>query len=72
MRVIGGSLKGKKLSIPLDKSTRPLRDMVRESIFNILDHSSKVPKDINNSKVLDYFLVLVHLELSVYLEELKR
>ena len=55
MRVIGGSLKGKKLSIPLDKSTRPLRDMVRESIFNILDHSSKVPKDINNSKVLDLF-----------------
>ena len=55
MRVIGGSLKGKKLLIPLDKSTRPLRDMVRESIFNILDHSSKVSKDINNSKVLDLF-----------------
>ena len=55
MRVIGGSLKGKKLSIPLDKSTRPLRDMVRESIFNILDHSSKVSKNINNSKVLDLF-----------------
>ena len=30
MRVIGGSLKGKKLSIPLDKSTRALKDMVRE------------------------------------------
>ena len=55
MRVIGGSLKGKKLLIPLDKSTRPLRDMVRESIFNILDHSSKVSKNINNTKVLDLF-----------------
>ena len=55
MRVIGGSLKGKKLLIPLDKSTRPLRDMVRESIFNILDHSSKVSKNISNSKVLDLF-----------------
>jgi len=55
MRVIGGSLKGKKLLIPLDKSTRPLKDMVRESIFNILDHSSKVSKNINNSKVLDLF-----------------
>ena len=55
MRVIGGSLKGKKLLIPLDKSTRPLRDMVRESIFNILHHSSKVSKNINNSKVLDLF-----------------
>ena len=55
MRVIGGDLKGKKLLIPLDKSTRPLRDMVRESIFNILNHSSKVSKNINNSKVLDLF-----------------
>ncbi len=55
MRVIGGSLKGKKLLIPLDKSTRPLKDMVRESIFNILEHSRKVSKNINNSKVLDLF-----------------
>ena len=55
MRVIGGNLKGKKLLIPLDKSTRPLKDMVRESIFNILDHSSKVSKNINNSNVLDLF-----------------
>ena len=55
MRVIGGELKGKKLLIPLDKSTRPLKDMVRESIFNILNHSSKVSININNSKVLDLF-----------------
>ena len=55
MRVIGGSFKGKKLLIPVDKSTRPLRDMVRESIFNILNHSDKVSKNINNSKVLDIF-----------------
>ena len=39
MRIISGELKGKKLLAPLDKSTRPLRDMVRESIFNILEHS---------------------------------
>ena len=55
MRIIGGNLKGKKLSVPLDQSTRPLRDMVRESIFNILNHSSTVYKNINNSKVLDLF-----------------
>ena len=55
MRVIGGEFKGKKLLIPLDKSTRPLKDMVRESIFNILNHSSKVSININNSKVLDLF-----------------
>tara|TARA_Y100000816_G_scaffold45205_1_gene28338 strand:- start:96 stop:659 length:564 start_codon:yes stop_codon:yes gene_type:complete len=55
MRVISGELKGKKLSVPLDKSTRPLRDMVRESIFNILDHSNKLSTEIYNSKVLDLF-----------------
>ena len=55
MRIISGELKGKKLSEPLDKSTRPLRDMVRESIFNIIDHSNKLNIKINNSKVLDLF-----------------
>ena len=55
MRIISGDLKGKKLLTPLDKSTRPLKDIVRESIFNILDHSSKVSAKINNSKVLDLF-----------------
>ena len=55
MRIISGELKGKKLSEPLDKSTRPLKDMVRESIFNILDHSNKVSAKIYNSKVLDLF-----------------
>ena len=55
MRIISGELKGKKLSEPLDKSTRPLKDMVRESIFNILDHSNKVSAKIHNAKVLDLF-----------------
>ena len=55
MRVISGDLKGKKLLIPLDKSTRPLKDLVRESIFNILDHSPKVSIELKNSKVLDLF-----------------
>ena len=55
MRIISGELKGKKLLAPLDKSTRPLKDMVRESIFNILDHSNKLSTRIYNAKVLDLF-----------------
>jgi len=39
MRIIGGYLKGRKILNPIDKSTRPLKDMVRESIFNIIEHS---------------------------------
>ena len=38
MRIIGGQFKGKKILEPKDKKTRPLKDMVRESIFNILIH----------------------------------
>ena len=52
MRIIAGELKGKKLLIPLDKSTRPLKDIVRESIFNILEHSNKVSKKLTNSNYL--------------------
>ena len=55
MRIISGELKGKKLSDPLDKSTRPLKDMVRESIFNVLDHSNKLSAKIFNAKILDLF-----------------
>ena len=33
MRVIGGTFKGKKLFLPNDKNTRPLKDLVKESIL---------------------------------------
>ena len=36
MRIISGNFKGKKISLPYDKSTRPLRDLVKESLFNII------------------------------------
>ena len=41
MRVTGGYLRGKKILDPVDKSTRPLKDIVKESIFNIIEHSKK-------------------------------
>ena len=55
MRIIGGVLKGKKISLPSNKSTRPLKDLVKESIFNILDHSNKFDLTIKNSNILDLF-----------------
>ena len=30
MRIISGDLKGKKISLPDDKKTRPLRDLVKD------------------------------------------
>ena len=55
MRVIGGKLKGKLIHNPTDKTTRPLKDMVRESIFNILEHSSNEKINFKNDIVLDLF-----------------
>lgn len=55
MRIISGIFKGKKISIPTDRNTRPLRDMVKESIFNLIQHSNKIDIQINNINVLDLF-----------------
>ena len=55
MRVIGGKLRGKLIHNPTDKTTRPLKDMVRESIFNILEHSSDMKIKLKNGIVLDLF-----------------
>jgi len=55
MRIIGGNLKGKKILSPTDKSTRPLKDIVRESIFNIIEHSKNEFVNLNCAKVLDLF-----------------
>lgn len=38
MRIIGGSLRGKRLITPEGTTTRPTADRVREALFNILDH----------------------------------
>ena len=55
MRIISGNFKGKKIYQPLDKKTRPLRDMVKESIFNLLIHSNKLNFEIKKSNILDLF-----------------
>ena len=55
MRIISGQFKNKKIFQPKDKSTRPLKDLVKESIFNIIEHSKFIKINIKNSKVLDLF-----------------
>jgi 16S rRNA (guanine966-N2)-methyltransferase len=55
MRIIGGNFKGKRLFLPKDKSTRPLKDIVKESIFNLIQHSKKINVNVENSLVLDLF-----------------
>ena len=55
MRIISGDLKGSTLYIPENKETRPLKDMARESIFNLLTHSNKFIFKLKDSKVLDLY-----------------
>ena len=55
MRIIGGNFKGKKILDPQDDETRPLKDLTKESIFNILKHSNKFSINIENSIILDLF-----------------
>jgi 16S rRNA (guanine966-N2)-methyltransferase len=55
MRIIGGKLKGKKLFFINSTITRPIRDMVKEGIFNIITHSNLLNIELNKSDVLDLY-----------------
>ena len=55
MRIISGKFKNKKIFLPTNKITRPLKDIVRESIFNIIEHSNLIERKIFNSSVLDLY-----------------
>ena len=55
MRIVSGKFKGKKLDYPIDKNIRPLKDMTKESIFNLLLHSKSMQFGFDELKVLDLF-----------------
>jgi len=55
MRIISGNFKGKKILLPRDKLTRPLKDLTKESIFNIIKHSKLLNIELENSNILDLF-----------------
>ena len=55
MRIIAGKLKGTTLYMPKDKHIRPLKDIVRESIFNLLTHSNKISLQLEQSNILDLY-----------------
>ena len=55
MRIIGGTFKGKKIGFIKNETTRPLRDFVRENLFNLILYSKKIKNDLRFSKVLDLY-----------------
>ena len=48
-------MKGSGLYLTKNKNTRPLKDLVRESIFNLLKHSNKISFKFEKSNILDLY-----------------
>jgi len=55
MRIIAGELKGANLYTAKNNKTRPLKDIVRGGIFNLLTHSNKISFQMEKSYILDLF-----------------
>ncbi len=55
MRIISGKFKGQSIKFLKNKKTRPLKDSVKENIFNILEHSNIIKVKIKNSNILDLY-----------------
>ena len=55
MRILSGFLKGKKIEFLRSTVTRPLRDFVKENIFNIINHSNLINIKLKNANVLDLY-----------------
>ncbi len=55
MRIIGGRLKGRIIQFLKTKNTRPLKDSVKENIFNILSHSNEINVELKNAFILDIY-----------------
>ena len=55
MRIISGNLKGRKIALPNNNNTRPLKDLTKESIFNIMEHSNLLKFSFEKSTILDLF-----------------
>ena len=55
MRVISGKLKGKTIKYLKNNTTRPIRDSVKENIFNLLIHSKVLNIKIEKASILDLY-----------------
>ncbi len=54
MRIVAGKFKGRALTAPKGRTTRPTSDRAREAIFNILAHADWAPP-LEEARVIDLF-----------------
>jgi 16S rRNA (guanine966-N2)-methyltransferase len=55
MRIIAGSLRGRRLEAPPGAQTRPITDRIKETLFNILGARLGLPGSLPAVAVLDLF-----------------
>ncbi len=54
VRIVAGQFKGRQISAPEGKNTRPTTDRVRESLFNLIAHRNDMPP-MEGARVIDLF-----------------
>jgi len=54
MRIVGGKFKGRTITAPEGRDTRPTSDRAREAVFNVLTHADWSP-GLEGRRVLDLF-----------------
>jgi 16S rRNA (guanine966-N2)-methyltransferase len=54
MRIVAGTLRGRRLVAPKGHSTRPTADRVRQALFDVLEHAAWAPA-LAGLKVIDLF-----------------
>ena len=55
MRIIGGRFKGKSVLFLKNLITRPLKNSVKENVFNIINHSKFINLNLDGSIILDMY-----------------
>ena len=55
MRIISGKFRGVRINYLKTNTTRPLKDSVKENIFNILFHSNILNIKMDNANILDMY-----------------
>ncbi|MEO9969471.1 MAG: 16S rRNA (guanine(966)-N(2))-methyltransferase RsmD [Hyphomonadaceae bacterium] len=54
MRIVAGKFKGRPLTTPKGRATRPTSDRARETLFNVLAHADWAPP-LEDARIIDLF-----------------
>lgn len=54
MRIVSGAYRGRTLTAPEGRATRPTADRVRQALFDVLAHASFAP-DLDGARIIDLF-----------------